>query len=226
MARTVDEVLGPCEDWTPVMIYQKILHIVAIVSGHVFLGPDLCRREEYLHASINYTVDIFAAVRKLKSWNAWLRPFVQFTMPELRRVREHRQKARDFLLPIIRERRDAMRRGDGSKLPDDVLQWTINKAEKFGSSDEALAELQLTLSLASIHTTTIMTTDALCELITRPEVVEELREEVHRVIGDKDDGVITTHDLFKMKLFDSVMRETQRVNPMNQGMCAAFRLIE
>jgi cytochrome P450 len=205
------------------MIYQKTLRIVAIVSGHVFLGPDLCRREEYLYASINFTVDVFKAVRQLKAWNRWLRPIVSFFTPELKQIQVHRQKARDFLLPIIRERRAALRAGK-TDLPDDMLQWTINKATKFNESDEALADLQLTLSMAAIHTTTLQTTDILGELAIRPDVVEELRDEVRRVMADND-GTITTHALFEMKLLDSVMRETQRVNPLNQGMLSSLVIL-
>lgn len=46
----------------------------------------------------------------------------------------------------------------------------------------------------------------------RPDVVEELREEITRVLA-ANDGVMTTHALFEMKLLDSVMKESQRVNP-------------
>jgi cytochrome P450 len=135
-----------------VPIYQKLLQIVAIVSGHIFLGPELCRRPEYLHASINYTVDLFIAVRKLKAWNEWLRPIGQYFVPELSKITEHRQKAQDFLIPIIQERRAAFKKGEEE--PDDMLQWMIAKAEEQNITDVALAETQLTLSLAAIHTTT------------------------------------------------------------------------
>ncbi|KAM0817245.1 putative Ent-kaurene oxidase [Seiridium cardinale] len=81
-ARTVDGELGAYEDWVRTPIYQKLLRIVAIVSGHVFLGPELCRREGYLYANIDYTVDVFIALAK---------------------VSEHRRKARDFLENVMRE---------------------------------------------------------------------------------------------------------------------------
>ena len=63
--RAVTEILGENKDWTPVVVYQKLLPIVAIISGNIFLGPDLCRSESYLHHSINYTVDLFTAISKL-----------------------------------------------------------------------------------------------------------------------------------------------------------------
>ncbi|ORY61450.1 ent-kaurene oxidase [Pseudomassariella vexata] len=205
--RTVDSALGPCEDWTEAVIYEKLLRVVAIVSGRIFLGPDLCRREEYLNSSINYTVDLFRGVRKLKLWNDWLRPIGQYFTPELHTISEHRRKAKEFLQPIIRERRDMIR--EGKELPDDMLQWMIKDAEDYSLSDEDLAEAQLGVSLAAIHTTTMATTDILYELAIRPEIVEEIRGEVQDVLKEND-GVIGTHALFQMKLLDSVMPRFRR----------------
>ncbi|KAK8034549.1 Cytochrome P450 monooxygenase paxP [Apiospora rasikravindrae] len=212
--QTVHEVLGPCDDWTPQVAFNQLLRVVAIVSGRIFLGPDLCRREEYIYASTMYTVDVFKAVRKLKAWNQYLRPIVQYFIPELKTLVEHRRKARAFLAPVIEERKEAMK--NGGDLSDDMLQWMMNKAESNGVSDGRLAELQLDLSLAAIHTTTMAVTDILCDIVIRPDLVDELRAEIKQVMGNHD-GVLTTQALYEMKLLDSVMRESQRWNPISQS---------
>ncbi|KAK8111355.1 Cytochrome P450 monooxygenase ATR2 [Apiospora kogelbergensis] len=212
--QTVNEVLGPCDDWTSQMAYTKILRIVAIVSGRIFLGPELCRREEYIYASTMYTVDLFKAVGKLKEWHSLLRPIVQYFIPELKTVFEHRRKAREFLFPIISERREAMK--NGSELSDDMLQWMLNKAESNGISDDRLTELQLGLSLAAIHTTTMAVTDLLNDVVIRPDLVDELRAEIKQVLKNNN-GLLTTQALYEMKLLDSVMRESQRWNPIAQS---------
>jgi hypothetical protein len=54
------------------------------------------------------------------------------------------------------------------------------------------------------------------DLLSRPELVEELRQEIKTVLA-ANDGVMTTHALFEMKLLDSVMKESQRHNPGNLG---------
>ncbi|KAK9422315.1 putative Ent-kaurene oxidase [Seiridium unicorne] len=54
-----------------------------------------------------------------------------------------------------------------------MLQWRINKAGEFNVGDEDLADTQLTLSRAAIHTTIMTATDILCELVIQPEVVDE-----------------------------------------------------
>jgi cytochrome P450 len=149
------EELGPCEDWTPAVVYSKLLRMVAIISGSIFLGPDLCRRDEWVTPAITYTVDTFTAISKLKQWKSWTRPIGQYFIPELKSVREHRRKAKEFLAPVIQERRQMMR--EGKELPDDMLQWMMNKTEDFALSDDDLAVIQLNLSLAAIHTTTLTT---------------------------------------------------------------------
>ena len=54
------------------------------------------------------------------------------------------------------------------------------------------------------------------DLAPEPETVEALREEVRGVLADNG-GVMTTKALFDMKLMDSVMRESQRLNPPFSG---------
>ncbi|KAK6079931.1 ent-kaurene oxidase [Seiridium cupressi] len=190
--KTVLEEFGPCEDWTSEIVYQKLLRIVAIC--------------------ITYTVDLFTAIGKLKQWKSWTRPIVQYFIPELKSVHEHRRKARAFLEPVIAERRKMMK--DGKKLPDDMLQWMMYKTAEYKVSDDDLSLIQLNLSLAAIHTTTVTTILALYDLVVRPDLVKELRTEIKTVL-DANDGVLSTHALFEMKLLDSVMKESQRTNPGN-----------
>ncbi|KXJ88150.1 cytochrome P450 [Microdochium bolleyi] len=214
VALTIPEHLGKSRDWTSINIFGAMLRMVAIISGHIFLGPELNRREEYLHASINYTIDLFKAATQLRSWPLWLRPIGQFFVPDINSVKEHRRRAKEFLVPIVRERQASRAAPDGSEEPDDMLQWMLAKAEKFGNTDEGyIAELQLTLSLAAIHTTTMTVTHVIYDLIAYcPEVIPELQSEIRTVLADNG-GVMTTQALFQMKLLDSVMRESQRHNP-------------
>jgi cytochrome P450 len=151
--RAVVDILGDNPEWNSQIMYQQLLRIVAIVSGNIFLGPEHCRSEEWVYHSIMYTVDLFQAIGKLKQWQSWTRPIGQYFIPELKSVKEHRRKAREFLRPIIAERRAMMNRGD--ELPDDMLQWLMNKSADFGVADEEMSLMQLNLSLAAIHTTTL-----------------------------------------------------------------------
>lgn len=107
----------------------------------------------------------------------------------------------------------------GQEGPDDLLQWMIRKAPTYNMSDQDLAQMQLTLSMAAIHTTTLSVADILSELAIRPNLVAELRAEIIYVLQKGSGGggfQPSTHELYQMKLLDSVMRESQRVNPVAQ----------
>lgn len=138
------------------MVYSKLLRIVAIVSGNIFLGPELCRREEWVNSAITYTVDMFTGIGKLKQWSPWTRFIGQYYVPELKSVSEHRRKCREFLAPVIAERRQQMKKG--AQMPDDMLQWMMNKSADYKLVDDELSLIILNLSLAAIHTTTLTTT--------------------------------------------------------------------
>ncbi|OTB03695.1 hypothetical protein M426DRAFT_321621 [Hypoxylon sp. CI-4A] len=208
--QTIREEMPPCDDWTSVVVYQTVLRLVAKISGAIFIGTELCRSEDYLNASIGYTLDFVNAVSKLKQWNKRWRWFGRYFTPEVDKLFTDRKKAHDFLRPVIEKRRAAMKAGE--EMPDDTLQWMLNKIDEFGLSDDVLAETQLNLSMASIHTTSLTVTMILYDLVVRPDVIEEVREEIRSVLA-KHNGVMTSHALFEMKLLDSVMKESQRVNP-------------
>ncbi|KAF3018970.1 hypothetical protein E8E14_012227 [Neopestalotiopsis sp. 37M] len=126
---TVAEELGPCNDWTEAIIYQKMLRIVAIASGNIFLGPELCRSENWIVPATMYTVDLFTAIGKLKQWRKWTRPIGQYFIPEIKSLHQHRRKAVAWLSPIVAERRRMMEKGH--ELPDDMLQWMMNKSADY-----------------------------------------------------------------------------------------------
>lgn len=161
-SRTIQEEIGACEDWSEKVAYSTLLRIVAIVSGAIFIGGDLCRSEEYLKSSIGYTLDFVGAVSGLKRWSKRWRWLGSYFVPEVKKLFAERKKAHDFLEPIIAKRRAAMKAGED--MPDDTLQWMIEKAAKFNLSDDELAESQLNLSMAAIHTTTLTVTMMLVSL--------------------------------------------------------------
>jgi hypothetical protein len=108
-----------------------------------------------MHLSIRYTIDAFTGVAKLNLWPTRIRWIGTFFVPELKKIKEYRGRVCKFLGPIIKERREAMKK-PGFEAPDDLLQWSLNKAPKFEDeirSDDDVAIMQLRLSLAAIHTT-------------------------------------------------------------------------
>ncbi|OAA63267.1 ent-kaurene oxidase [Niveomyces insectorum RCEF 264] len=213
VADTVATEMPACDDWAPVNINEVLLRMVAIISGHVFVGPELCRRPEYLDAAVHFTTDITMAVPIVKRWTRLVRPLAKYFEPQLAKVEAHRARMREFLRPVIAERQ--ARRARGEPVPEDTLQWMLDKTDAEGITDVAeLTNMQLLLTMAAIHTMTLTTSFILHDMVACPDVVEACRREIRDVLAASPDGSMSTHALFNMKLVDSVMRESQRLNPL------------
>ncbi|KAG8162698.1 hypothetical protein KVR01_007176 [Diaporthe batatas] len=210
---TINSEIPPCKEWTPLTIFPILLRVVAIVSGDIFVGPDYCRHEVYLASAIDFTNDITAGAAQIKRWPKFMRGLVVKLKlaPAVNRGQGHRRRMREFLEPMVAKRRQLMR--EGHPVPDDLLQWMVEKTGEHGITDVGhLTDMQLLLTLAAIHTTTLSATAMLYDLAMRPEVVHDIREEIASVL-EETNGVMTSQALFNMKLLDSFMRESQRFSP-------------
>ncbi|KAF2802491.1 uncharacterized protein BDZ99DRAFT_551335 [Mytilinidion resinicola] len=132
---TVDEALAAdfpsYKEWTPVNVNQKLLRVIAKVSNRIFVGPELWLNEDWIAISIDYTLKVFAGANAIGKWRPWLRPYVQYFIKEVQNTNKFKQRAEDFMVPIIKARREAMANGkyDGER-PDDFLQWCLDQEGK------------------------------------------------------------------------------------------------
>ncbi|KAI9146717.1 Cytochrome P450 monooxygenase ATR2 [Paramyrothecium foliicola] len=196
-------------DWTEVKIMEKILRIVAMAVGRISVGPGLCRQEDYVSASINYTVDLMEAVRVVSETTPWLRPFLASRTPEVKKVKQYSKEVERILKPVITARREAANNPDYQK-PDDILQWVIDAPSNFERRDDSeLAQVQLSVSFAAIHTTTVTATNALYTLAAMPELIPVFLEEIQSVLNENNE-IFTSKALQDMKKVDSFLKENER----------------
>ncbi|TLD12775.1 uncharacterized protein PgNI_04126 [Pyricularia grisea] len=213
VARTVREEFGSLEDWTEVNINSKLLRIVAIVSGRIFLGPELCHNEKYIESAIHYTIEVNMGRQAIFALPAWQRPFRAWFLPEIKNLQKRERDFYALIEPIVRARREARRSDPNYQAPDDMLTWLEDSQGKTtNKSIREIARLQLGLSFAAIHTTTMTTTNILYDLAAHPEMIPELREEAASALAAHG-GTFTAPALHTMKKMDSVMKESMRMNP-------------
>lgn len=91
------------------------------------------------------------------------------------------------------------------------MEW-MEECAKGRSYDPAMA--QLSISVAAIHTTSDLLTRVLLDICRRDELIQELRQEIITVV--KEEGWKKT-TLYKLKLMDSVVIESQRLKPISVG---------
>lgn len=206
-------------EWHAVPIKATILEIVARLSSRVFLGPELCRNKDWLRITIDYTVNIFMAAAAVKRYPKFMHRIVHWILPETRKIRAQSLEARRIIQPVIDQRLREMAlakaqiKEEGNEATDpsrkyaDAVQWMEDAA--MGKPYDA-AVIQLGLSLAAIHTTTDMLSQVLYDICPQPDLIKDLREEIVAVL--QKEGWKRTA-LYKLKLMDSVLKETQRLKP-------------
>ncbi|KAL1955895.1 hypothetical protein VTO42DRAFT_7968 [Malbranchea cinnamomea] len=202
-------------DWHDIPLKQTILRIVAQLSSRVFLGDLICRNPDWLRITVDYTVDSFLAAQDLRLWPRPTRWIVAPFLASYRKIQQELDEARAIITPVLEERRAAkeavIRAGNKPPRYNDAMQW-MEECAKGRPYDPAIA--QLGFSLAAIHTTSDMLTQVLLDLCERQELIQELRREVITVL--QEEGWKKTA-LYKLKLMDSTLKESQRLKPIAIG---------
>lgn len=205
--------------WAPINSYEVFLRIVARVGARIFIGEDLCRDEEWLQTSIDYTKDIFMTIALLRPLPGFLHPIVGRLLPSSRRLTRQLAYINDeFLGPIIEKRqRLANELGSAYEKPDDFMQWMIDLAKNDREAHpHNLAQRLLGItSMAVVHTSAMTLTHALYDLLVMPEFLAPMQEEIKEVIPEW--SAITQPDLVALKKMDSFLKESQRFNPPGES---------
>ncbi|KAJ3536578.1 hypothetical protein NM208_g1525 [Fusarium decemcellulare] len=211
MAMVLEERFTNNSDWHTISLREHVLHIVARISSRVFLGLELCRNDDWLRITREYTVTSFTAADDIRTWPRVIRPLIHWFLPSCRKLREQARQAREIVDTTMDARRKLRQKllAEGKDTPqyDDSLEWFEQAAK--GNPYDATG-LQLSISLAAIHTTT----DLLCEVMMRiaqnQDILQPLRSEIASVLEEEG---WSKSALQKMKLLDSVIKESQRMKP-------------
>ncbi|KAK8137517.1 GliF [Apiospora sp. TS-2023a] len=213
-----DDALGRYHpDWSPLAVFPQINRAVAIVSGRVFLGKRLSRQEEWISLSSEWAVRVFGIMRAIQRYPSWLRPYITPLLPETKEVLVHRAKAKAFLEPTFSKHIEAKENGTtvpGEEEEESLTSWLMKYLAPRHTTIEGLTRHQLSITWASIHTSTYALTQVLFDLAAKPEYQDILREEIEQVFSNGGTEELTQADLPKLAKMDSFMKESMRLNPI------------
>lgn len=208
-------------EWHEIELKPSLLKTVARLSSRVFLGEEICRNQDWLRITVEYSVHSFLAAESLRIWPKMLRPIASRLLPGCRQVRAEMDEARRIITPVLEARRaenlQALRNSQTAKQYNDAMEW-MEKSAKGRKYDPAVG--QMAFSVAAIHTTSDMMTQLIYDLCGKDDLIKALRDEVITVLSE--DGLQRT-SLYKLKLMDSTMKESQRLKPMSIGMISTAR---
>ncbi|KAK2768531.1 hypothetical protein FQN54_000387 [Arachnomyces sp. PD_36] len=209
---TLRDTYSDSKEWSTHTFAQEVPNMVARVSSLVFQGTEICQNKKWLDVSVNYAIDSFIAARELRQWPGVLRPIVHWFLPAAQRTREHMKVGRQIIGREIARR--GLVQGEIPKKVEgrqpDAIDWSHEIAA--GRPFDATL-LQVGLGLAAIHTTSNLLTNVMYDLTAHQEYIQPLRDEIKAVV--EEEGILRKTGLTKLKLMDSVIKETQRMNPIS-----------
>lgn len=202
-------------DWTPLQPYFTIAYVIARISALAFVGPELCRDEEWIKMTVDTTLITMRTAQTVRQkysphWR-WLAPFLD---EGSKAAHANRKRAAELLEPIYQKR--LTQTSDPEKSVDSI-QWLINAARGRTKSMEELADEQLFLSIGSIHSTAASALSTLYDLLDRPAYMDDILQEIHTVRAQNESSEWTHRSLEKLEKLDSFMKESQRFNPVGLG---------
>ncbi|KAF9870905.1 filament-forming protein [Colletotrichum karsti] len=197
-------------EWQEVKFFPVSLQLAARLSAKILLGDRLCRSKEWIAVSINFAGVVLTAGRALRAWPVLLRPLVHRFIPKLKFLRSQVAQARKIMEPELAARRQA--RTEMEK-PMDSLSW-IDDVRRGREFDVVAGQLFLTF--AAIHTTSSVLTAFMYDILANPEYFTLLREEIVRVFSEEEGW--SKNSLYKLKLMDSCLKESQRLHILGPHM--------
>ncbi|KAH8802426.1 cytochrome P450 monooxygenase [Xylogone sp. PMI_703] len=198
-------------EWHEIPLRENIVKAVARISSRVFVGEELCHNSAWLQITIEYAVNAFIAAVILRMWPEMLRPVIHWFLPPCRTIRKQLSKANNMINQIIMQRRQRRTAAALEKVPSEQPRDTMDWLEEIAQGrDYHPAIPQLMLALATVHTTSDLLTQVLIDLCQHKELFQPLREEIRMIL--QTDGWKRS-SLYKMKLLDSVIKESQRLKP-------------
>lgn len=180
--------------------------IVARVSSRMFGGTGLSQNEEWIQASLKFAHDGFEAAQKLKQWPRFLRPLAQRLIPEIQAIHNAYKIAERASIPLM-----VNREKHGLEALD-LIAWMSDQAKGAEKDKKFLAATLLKVSFAAYHTSAAAPTQLLYDLAAMPEYLEPLRTEIAQTVGPN--GNISAKGFAQMIRMDSIMKESQRFNPL------------
>jgi cytochrome P450 len=177
------------------------------MSSAAFVGPSLCRNQDWLELCVDFSIAKFEAAMTLRIFPVFTYPSIAYFLPARKRIASNLESAERLIKPLIENHRS-----DGKEEMESLIDWMIGNGTEKENQPENVAARQLVLTLASIHTTSTAVSHALFDLCAHPELLGPLQEEIETSLHGGVE-VLGLEHLARMHLLDSFLVESQRHNP-------------
>ncbi|KAL5044354.1 hypothetical protein BDW71DRAFT_209357 [Aspergillus fruticulosus] len=194
-------------EWHAIPLNETMNLLIAQLTARIFIGEELCRDRDWIQNAISYTAHRTTAMKELHGYGRLI-PLAHWFLPSCRALRGCVRAGRPFVERVLEARRTAQGKGEDKSV--DALSWIDGVAGENGTKYDATLT-QLRLAYAAVHTTSDMMAKVVAALCEHQELLQPLREEIIAVVKEHGWSEAT---LAKMVLLDSVLKETQRLEPL------------
>lgn len=213
------------DGWYETCVFETMRNVAGSVANRAFVGLPWCRDKKLIANGMGFATDVPVTSFILKMLWRPLRSVVAPLLTITNRI--HTRRFRNIIASEIDQRMrnyDHIRQDrseDGSKAvagpeaePRDLLQWSIHQAKAMGDPyllrRNTLADRLLLVNFGAIHTTTLLGTEAVLDLLSsKREYLEEIRTEIETVL-EAHGGVWDKRALGELVKLDSAIRESAR----------------
>ncbi|KAK1508781.1 hypothetical protein CABS01_08011 [Colletotrichum abscissum] len=194
---------------TVVKPWPHVMRQVSRVSARLFHSAESADNDQWLDIASEHVHSAVVWTENLKKWPAALRPFVHRFVKGRGIMMQRFGEGKALVAKTLQRRR--LLGGKPLSSPPALLDYLADTI--VGPDDvEAHTVAQINLCVAAIQSMAATVTQCLMDLATYPEYISELRDEIEMVLA-RGNGVLSKQSLTDMMKLDSVIKETQRLNP-------------
>ncbi|KGO48671.1 Cytochrome P450 [Penicillium expansum] len=215
-----ERAIGPCPEWKSVSLYWTIQELVAATNASGLVGPELGNDPRWVRAVQHFPMVTALAVYISNAVPRLVRPIVTtfIFLPAwgyyiyLKMLLKPMAKAdwEEYENANEKQKKEILRATPDKKFP--ITAWLMSR---YRPEELSLSQITHDLIVATFESTPSTAGTMffiLAELVSRPELVNELRDEVDEVLSN---GLLPQTTLTELRKMDSVMRESSRVNPFS-----------
>ncbi|KAL6405273.1 putative cytochrome p450 protein [Ilyonectria robusta] len=203
-------VIGEYPEWTEVKVHERMLTLVTRVSSRAFYGSAMTGSDEWLALAYGYLGSVIGTIRQLKTFPPWLRPLVHLVSPRRKAIRKQFDEAKKIVAETIRQRRE-IGGGPLDSPPSLFDHLTTGKNAQYAEHVDTQTLHQMTLIAVGNSTTVSSAVQALYDLVENRGYIPVLMKELQEAPRDAD-GYLTRQALQEMRLMDSLLKESFRLN--------------
>ncbi|KAI1184786.1 cytochrome P450 [Nemania serpens] len=201
-----------CKEWTPFQPYMTFAYAISKITSRALACAELAQNEEWVNMNIATTMMTHQAAQEIRvKYTPRWRWLARWREPAAIAVLANKKRAAELVAPILQQRQVSTTADDTIS---DGIQWLRNIAGKRGKKAVDLADEELFLGIASIHSTSASVLSILYDLADYPDATRKIMAEVEEVRSRLKNGIWTKTALMELGKLDSFMKESQRLHPL------------